>query len=53
MPANYIHAPWMMPKSEQTRARCTIGVDYPPPIVDHHLARERVLAAYKAAKGDG
>lgn len=53
VPANYIHAPWMMPKSEQTRARCTIGVDYPAPIVDHHLARERVLAAYKAAKGDG
>jgi deoxyribodipyrimidine photo-lyase len=50
VPANYIHAPWMMPRSEQTRARCVIGQDYPAPIVDHKLARERVLAAYKAVK---
>jgi deoxyribodipyrimidine photolyase len=28
-----------------------IGQDYPAPIVDHAVARERVLAAYKKARG--
>ncbi|HCX14573.1 MAG TPA: deoxyribodipyrimidine photolyase, partial [Rhodospirillaceae bacterium] len=32
-----IHAPW---ESDSKN-------DYPPPIVDHRLARERALAAYK------
>ena len=36
-----IHAPW-----EQSEFK----VDYPPPIIDHRAARERTLAAYKAAK---
>ena len=53
VPANYIHAPWMMLRSEQVRARCIIGQDYPAPIVDHKFARERVLVAYKAVKGSG
>ena len=47
VPAKYIHEPWLMPKSEQSKARCTIGADYPAPIVDHGWARTRVLAAYK------
>ena len=29
-----------------------IGDDYPAPVVDHHVARERALAAYAAAKAD-
>jgi deoxyribodipyrimidine photo-lyase len=53
VPGQYLHAPWMMPKSEQVRARCIIGQDYPAPIVDHQLARDRVLAAYKVVKGAG
>ncbi len=51
VPTQFIHEPWIMPKSEQVRARCLIGSDYPLPIVDHSFARERVLAAYKAVKG--
>ncbi len=50
VPKKYIHAPWEMPPLEQTLASCQIGVDYPKPIVDHKLARERTLAAYKASK---
>ncbi len=49
-PAQFIHAPWEMPRSEQLKARCVIGVDYPAPIVDHAFARERVLMAYQAVK---
>jgi deoxyribodipyrimidine photo-lyase len=39
-----------MPRSEQIRAGCLIGQDYPAPVVDHAVARERVLAAYKQAR---
>jgi len=50
VPTQFIHEPWRMPKSEQRKARCTIGADYPSPMVDHAWARTRVLNAYKAAK---
>ena len=50
VPTEQIHAPWLMPRSEQLKARCLIGVDYPAPIIDHAWARERVLEAYP--KGD-
>ena len=46
----YIHEPWRMAHSEQLRARCLVGTDYPERIVDQGWARERVLAAYKAVK---
>lgn len=44
-----IHAPWLMSDEEQTQCGVQIGVDYPAPIVDHALARERTLARYKVA----
>ncbi|MFN8446634.1 MAG: deoxyribodipyrimidine photo-lyase [Caldilineaceae bacterium] len=50
VPKKFIHQPWLMSKSEQLRARCEIGKEYPAPIVDHAFARERVLAAYRAAR---
>jgi deoxyribodipyrimidine photo-lyase len=50
VPTPFIHEPWSMPKSEQLKARCAIGVDYPAPIVDHSWARTRVLAAFQAVK---
>ena len=50
VPAAFIHAPWTMPRSDQVRAGCVMGKDYPLPIVDHAFARERVLAAYAAVK---
>jgi deoxyribodipyrimidine photo-lyase len=51
VPLEFLHEPWKMQKSDQIKARCILGKDYPLPIVDHHEARERVLSAYAAAKG--
>ena len=47
---DFIHEPWKMPPLEQKRSGCIIGQDYPKPIVDHKLARQRTLDAYKLAK---
>jgi deoxyribodipyrimidine photo-lyase len=47
VPDRHIHAPWTMPAEVQRLAGTVIGRDYPAPIVDHALARERTLAAYK------
>ncbi len=43
MDTKYIHAPWEMESKP---------AHYPAPIVDHHAARERTLAAYKSAKAN-
>ena len=49
VPTTRIHEPWTMSPAEQAAAACSIGVDYPAPIVDHAAARERALARYAAA----
>ena len=49
VPAKYIHNPWTMPTEVQKQAGCRIGKDYPAPLVDHKLARERVLLAYRTS----
>jgi deoxyribodipyrimidine photo-lyase len=49
VPDKYIHEPWKMPLDIQSSCGAHIGRDYPQPIVDHRSARERALAAYKAA----
>lgn len=49
VPAERIHAPWLMSADEQASARCRIGVDYPAPVVEHRFARARALDAYAAA----
>lgn len=53
VPTPAIHAPWTLATSEQRRAGCVIGVDYPAPLVDHTTARERALAAYRVAVRPG
>lgn len=50
VPDRFIHAPWRMPPLEQASAGLGIGVDYPAPVVDHALARERTLARFAAAR---
>ena len=50
VPDRFIHRPWGMPTDVQRASGCIIGQDYPAPIVDHALARERVLAAYRHAQ---
>jgi deoxyribodipyrimidine photo-lyase len=50
VPKDYIHEPWTMPLLLQKSVNCLIGHEYPPPIVNHKLAREWTLAAYKQAR---
>jgi deoxyribodipyrimidine photo-lyase len=47
VPDTYIHTPWDMPTSLQAKLGCVIGKTYPAPIIDHAMARQRVLAAYR------
>jgi deoxyribodipyrimidine photo-lyase len=50
VPDKFAHEPWKMPPDVQHEVGCTIGQDYPTPIVDHAWARERTLSAYRSAK---
>lgn len=50
VPEGYIHAPHRMPHDVQMRSGCLIGRDYPAPIVDHDVQRERALALYGAVR---
>ncbi len=47
VPNEFIHSPWKMPLELQTQLGCLIGRDYPAPIVDHKMARERTLQIYR------
>jgi deoxyribodipyrimidine photo-lyase len=51
LPDHYIHEPWTIPPLEQASLGISIGRDYPLPIVDHSIVRERALAAYRASAG--
>ncbi|MFZ5584130.1 MAG: cryptochrome/photolyase family protein [Pseudomonadota bacterium] len=51
VPDKHIHAPWRMAPLEQQAAGVIIGRDYPAPVVDHNLARQRTLARFEAVKG--
>jgi deoxyribodipyrimidine photo-lyase len=41
--------PWKMSALEQQAAGCVIGRDYPAPIVEHAVERERAMERYRAA----
>ncbi len=43
----WIHKPWLAPAGSLP---LTLGKDYPYPMIDHEVARNRALAAYKALK---
>lgn len=47
IPIKYLHAPWETPPELQKQVGCVVGSDYPTPIVDHAMARKRVLLAYR------
>jgi len=47
----HIHAPWEAAGLDLASAGVILGDTYPYPIVDHRAARDRTLAAYKAALG--
>lgn len=46
-----IHAPWTLSKADLDHAGVVLGKTYPAPIVDHALARDKALAAYRRVKG--
>jgi deoxyribodipyrimidine photo-lyase len=47
-----IHAPWKAKPAELAGAKVSLDVDYPLPIVDHDVAREKTLARF-GSKGSG
>lgn len=47
LPDKWIHAPWTAPHEDLVRARLRLGTDYPHPIVDHAMARDRALDSLK------
>ena len=50
VPDAYLQRPHEMPPDVQRAAGCVIGVDYPSPIVEHGMARDRALARFEAAR---
>jgi deoxyribodipyrimidine photo-lyase len=51
LPDRWLHKPWMAPPEVLRDAGVTLGKNYPRPIVDHDLARQRALAALSHLKG--
>ena len=50
VPLEKLAEPWTMTGAEQEAAGCIIGRDYPQPIVDHKVERERALERYRSAR---
>ena len=48
--AKQIHAPWLVPDDALARAGITLGEQYPAPIVQHDVARQRTLTRYSVVK---
>ncbi len=46
LPDQLIHQPWSAAPLELAAAGVELGKDYPRPIIDHKVGRERALAAY-------
>ncbi len=53
LPNDMIHQPWRLDASQQRAAGLALGQDYPYPIVDHGMARDRALAALATLKSLG
>lgn len=53
VPDKFIHAPWTMKPADAEACGFVLERDYPAPIVDHALARERTLARFKAVPKRG
>ena len=50
MPDSAIHQPWTATPLELASAGVELGKNYPKPIVDHKMGRERALAAYASIR---
>lgn len=51
VPDRFLHHPADAPALVLTEAGVKLGRDYPVPVIDHALARDRAMAAYTAMKG--
>ncbi len=51
VPGDAVHAPWTLAPLEAETIGFRLGRDYPEPIVEHALARERALALYAPVLG--
>lgn len=51
VPLKYLHHPWDAPRDVLDAAGVSLGAHYPKPIVDHFMARDRALDAYKETRG--
>ena len=52
LPNKYLYSPWEAPKEVLTEANIVLGKDYPKPIVELKVSRERALEAFKSLKKD-
>ena len=52
LPKQYLHKPWETPEDIQQDSDVIIGKDYPEPIIDHQVARERTLEAFARARAE-
>ena len=50
LPDKLIHAPWLARPVDLAAAGIELGRDYPRPVVDHNVAREKTLQRYAAVK---
>jgi deoxyribodipyrimidine photo-lyase len=50
VPIEFLHKPWTAPPTLLAAAGVVLGRDYPEPVVDHALARERALAAFETLR---
>jgi deoxyribodipyrimidine photo-lyase len=50
LPTKLIHAPWTAPAEILAACGVTLGKTYPRPVVDHAMARDRALAAFKTLR---
>ncbi len=49
LPDRYLHCPWAAPPDVLRRAAVVLGETYPPPVVEHNVARQRFLALTKSS----
>ncbi len=50
LPIKFLHEPHLMTPLDQASYGCRIGEDYPFPIVDHYVQREKAKAMFEALK---
>ncbi len=53
VPDSWIHAPGAMTPRQQAHGGVRIGVDYPPPLVDHEAAAREAREKLRAVRRDG